>query len=485
MSTLRGRIWDRDSRPTARGAGAGARARRATSSPRPTRCTRSGPGEPFFYADGALRGRTCRAGRPTSRRARHRVPAAPAHRRRAAPRRGRRRPAARALDPPGRARLVRRQHPRPLRREGDAAARPAAARPARRGPAGLHRQRAASAASSPTPRTPSRSAATRSPRPSTSSTSARRAATTRSRGGSATATSCSINIEQLVEPMSRGVLVDDASPDYPPLIDACDDARAQGGVVLWCHNANGMEAPVAAALGRLDGHQPVRPVLDGPRVRRLVPAAQLRHAAAGLDRVGLVRLLQQPRLRATSAGDVLVRALAERRCGRAARSSPTARCCGCSVAGHAPEQRRAGPRGADRDASRWSSSGRARSRSTASRSSRDGAVVRTPRERRRRRSIGPLTRPVDARGGRLGRRPLLGPRAATSYGHPLWAHTSPVYLRERPPGRRARRAAGVHRPTIDRARDWIATRARFDDDRPARPPAAALRRRAAATTSLP
>ncbi|MGG7381594.1 hypothetical protein ACQ7B2_23590, partial [Escherichia coli] len=41
--------------------------------------------------------------------------------------------------------------------------------------------------------------------------------------------------------------------DYPPMLDACDGARAQGGVVLWCHNANGMEAPVAAALGRLDG----------------------------------------------------------------------------------------------------------------------------------------------------------------------------------------------------------------------------------------
>ena len=62
-----------------------------------------------------------------------------------------------------------------------------------------------------------------------------------------------VNIQQLVEPMSRGVLVDDASPDYPPLVDACDGARDQGGLVLWCHNAKGMEAPVAAILGKLDG----------------------------------------------------------------------------------------------------------------------------------------------------------------------------------------------------------------------------------------
>ena len=49
------------------------------------------------------------------------------------------------------------------------------------------------------------------------------------------------------------MLVDDANPDYPPLVDACDAARAQGGLVLWCHNGNGMEAPIAAMLGRLDG----------------------------------------------------------------------------------------------------------------------------------------------------------------------------------------------------------------------------------------
>src|SRR4030095_514167 len=34
---------------------------------------------------------------------------------------------------------------------------------------------------------------------------------------------------------------------------AGDGARSQGGVVLWCHNAIGMEAPIAAALGRVDG----------------------------------------------------------------------------------------------------------------------------------------------------------------------------------------------------------------------------------------
>ena len=62
-----------------------------------------------------------------------------------------------------------------------------------------------------------------------------------------------LRIKDVVEPVSRGVLVDNAHPDYPPLCFACDDAREQGGIVLWCHNGLGMEAPVAAALGKLDG----------------------------------------------------------------------------------------------------------------------------------------------------------------------------------------------------------------------------------------
>jgi hypothetical protein len=61
-----------------------------------------------------------------------------------------------------------------------------------------------------------------------------------------------LNLHNVVEPLSRGVLVDAFEPDYPPLSFACDDARRQGGLVIWCHNGNGMEAPVAAALGKLD-----------------------------------------------------------------------------------------------------------------------------------------------------------------------------------------------------------------------------------------
>ena len=61
-----------------------------------------------------------------------------------------------------------------------------------------------------------------------------------------------LNLRNLVEPVSRGDLVSAFDPDYPPLCHACDDARTQGGIVIWCHNGRGMEAPAAAALGKLD-----------------------------------------------------------------------------------------------------------------------------------------------------------------------------------------------------------------------------------------
>ncbi|HOG48003.1 MAG TPA: CehA/McbA family metallohydrolase [Anaerolineae bacterium] len=61
-----------------------------------------------------------------------------------------------------------------------------------------------------------------------------------------------VGLQHAVEPLSRGLLVSDSAPDYPPLCRACDEARRQGGLAIWCHNGGGMEAPVAAALGKLD-----------------------------------------------------------------------------------------------------------------------------------------------------------------------------------------------------------------------------------------
>ena len=62
-----------------------------------------------------------------------------------------------------------------------------------------------------------------------------------------------LNIRNLIQPVSRGhTLTAQFDPDFPPLCFCCDEARDQGGIVIWCHNGRGMEAPVAAALGKLD-----------------------------------------------------------------------------------------------------------------------------------------------------------------------------------------------------------------------------------------
>jgi len=62
-----------------------------------------------------------------------------------------------------------------------------------------------------------------------------------------------LNIRNLVQPVSRGhTLTAQFDPDYPPLCFCCDETREQGGIVIWCHNGRGMEAPIAAVLGKLD-----------------------------------------------------------------------------------------------------------------------------------------------------------------------------------------------------------------------------------------
>ena len=62
-----------------------------------------------------------------------------------------------------------------------------------------------------------------------------------------------IGITTPILPISRGILVADDAPDYPPLIGVCEEARRQGGLIYWCHGAIGFEAPIAALRGLADG----------------------------------------------------------------------------------------------------------------------------------------------------------------------------------------------------------------------------------------
>ena len=70
------------------------------------------------------------------------------------------------------------------------------------------------------------------------------------------------------------------------------------------------------------------------------------------------------------------------------------------------------------------------------------------------------TTTLDAAGGWLAAR-AWGQRR-TSYGHALWAHTSPVYLRQFAERDRVRASSQYFLERIDTATDWLARQARFE-----------------------
>ena len=64
-----------------------------------------------------------------------------------------------------------------------------------------------------------------------------------------------LNIPRLVEPVSSGILsYDGKAPDFPTLSMACAEAQQIGGTTVWCHNGQGMELPVAIALGNVNAY---------------------------------------------------------------------------------------------------------------------------------------------------------------------------------------------------------------------------------------
>jgi uncharacterized protein YbdZ (MbtH family) len=69
------------------------------------------------------------------------------------------------------------------------------------------------------------------------------------------------------------------------------------------------------------------------------------------------------------------------------------------------------------------------------------------------------TTTLEASGGWLAAR--MWGRRRTSYGHALWAHTSPVYLRQLAERDQVRAASQVFLERIDTAVDWLARSARF------------------------
>ncbi|MFN4261469.1 MAG: CehA/McbA family metallohydrolase [Gemmataceae bacterium] len=70
-----------------------------------------------------------------------------------------------------------------------------------------------------------------------------------------------LNIKRLVQPVSIGPGITGGGNDDTPLQPGIDNARAQGGTVIWCHNTNGHEDVPNALSQRLDALN----VFDGSR----------------------------------------------------------------------------------------------------------------------------------------------------------------------------------------------------------------------------
>ena len=265
-----------------------------------------------------------------------------------------------------------------------------------------------------------------------------------------------INLQSVVEPISRGILVDESNPDYPPLVDACDAARRQGGLVLWCHNANGMEAPVAAALGRLDGLNLFDPFWMEPEYAlwyRLLTCGIRLPASTGSDWY----ICSSNRVYVDVGTDFSYeRWLSGLRQGRTfVTDGPALR---LTVAGHGPSNEVLDI-GAAMTAVPVVVEWQAAQPIDRIELVRDGDVVATFNPDRA--THGTYAADIDVTEAGWVAARCWG-RHRTSYGHALWAHTSPVYLRQRPGRARVRAASTFFVERIDEAMTWLATRARFD-----------------------
>ena len=70
-----------------------------------------------------------------------------------------------------------------------------------------------------------------------------------------------LNINRLVKPVSLGSGITGAGTDDRPLRPGIEDARGQGGTVIWCHNTSGFEGVPNTLAGRVDALN----VFDGSR----------------------------------------------------------------------------------------------------------------------------------------------------------------------------------------------------------------------------
>ena len=267
-----------------------------------------------------------------------------------------------------------------------------------------------------------------------------------------------LSIRNVVEPVSRGLLVDRFDPDYPPLCYACDDTHRQGGIVIWCHNGLGMEAPVAAALGKLDAFNLFDPTWEDPEYDiyyRMLNAGIRLPASTGSDWYISNANRVYAHTGAPFEYETWVEAL---KAGRTfITNGPSL---GLSVNGEGPgAEVEANPEDALPAVATWVS------HYPISRAELlfNGSVVAAesfPAGSTEGRLEADVSVPSD---GWLAAR--LSSSARDSYFQPVFAHTSPVYVTAGVDGPEKKAAAGWFDEAIERSLEWVRTKGKFYNDK--------------------
>jgi hypothetical protein len=288
-----------------------------------------------------------------------------------------------------------------------------------------------------------------------------------------------LNLRNIAGPVSRGLLVDAFDPDYPPLSYVCDDARRQGGLVIWCHNGQGMEAPVAAALGKLDAMNLFDPYWNDTEYDlwyRMLNCGIRLPASTGSDWF----VCSANRVYSQTGGEFRYEPwLQGVREGRTFITNGPA--IFMTVNGAEPGQTvQAKPGDSVEVTVSWSSHYAVESVEIVS-----GGVVAARRTfpasplppgegagegrgkakaRRSSQTSGRITArvPVGSSGWVAAR---LGSTVRDSFAQPIWAHTSPVYIEAgNDPGPARRESARWFAETIDRSMEWVSAKGRFYTD---------------------
>lgn len=264
-----------------------------------------------------------------------------------------------------------------------------------------------------------------------------------------------LNIPRPIEPVSTGLLAaDPKSPDYPTLSTLCQQAQGMGGTTVWCHNGSGMESPVAAVLGLMNAYN----LADGleahyTRYYQLLNAGLPIAASSGTDWWIYDHNRVFVQVEGSFSYDTWIAGL---RAGRTfVTNGPLLE---FTVNGRGPGATVTSPEG------KLQVRAEVNSRIPFDRVEiiQDGQVVADQPSIEGRHVR--LERELDlSRGGWIAAR--VSGTAKTYAGYPVFAHTSPVYLRVDGTGFRRAEAAGAFMDEIEQSARLIRKTFRFENER--------------------